>query len=104
MNRASTGVDDPAEVPGDQADGHARDRADRGGDEAHEQRDARAVQDPDEQVTAGAVGAQPEPGGARGHRVARRVLAGVRVGDVRRVVGDRDEQGRGDGEHDHDSG
>src|SRR5579859_1044751 len=95
-------VHHPAEVPGDHAHCDARDRAEHGGDEADEQRDARAVENPDEQVAASAIGAEPEAIGAGPHGVSSRVLTGVRVRDIRRVMNDGDEQGRGEGEHHHD--
>ena len=97
------GVNEPAEVARHQADDHAQDHRDGGGDDADEQRDAGAVEDADEQVPAGGVGAEPEPVDPRADRVAERVFASVRIGGVHTVAGDDGEQRGGDGQdHHHD--
>ena len=62
-------VDPAAEVPGGHPDAHAENGADGRGREPDQQRDLRAVEDPDEQVAAEGVGAEEE-------RAARRRPAG----------------------------
>ena len=96
-------VDYAAEVPGDQADGDAGDGADRGGEEPDKERDPRSVEDPDEQVAANVVGAEPEAIRARPDR-APPLLPRVRERLVDAVAGERGEQPARRWPDDHDRG
>ncbi len=104
---AEDGVDPAVAESGGEADEDAEEDLDGGGADADEQRDPGAVQEPDEQVAAGArfdaepvVGARAAEGAVRdaaARRVDEVVVVRVRVlalqgGEQRRGEGEEDEQ------------
>ena len=98
-------ADPAAEIAGGDADQRADEQRDAVGDDADDQRGARAEQDAGQQVAAEQVGAQPEVGVGRQRRAFQRqpveeLLVRVVAGEPRRQdrAGHHD---RDDGEADH---
>ena len=92
-------VDGPAQVTGDQADGHAGQRRDRHRQARGAQREARAVEQAREHVAPQVVGAEEVRGRGRGQHAAEILLDRIVRGHHRREQRARDQQPEVDHAH-----